>query len=53
MRHLTFDGSTDILVQTLIESISDKEELDKVRQYLDRKEEGMEKEYQDIRNSRV
>ena len=42
MRNLTFDGSTDILVQTLIESISDKEELDKVRQYLDRKEEGME-----------
>ncbi len=53
VRNLTFNGSTDILVQTLIESISDKEELDKVRQYLDRKEEGMEKEYQDIRNSRV
>ena len=43
VQNLTFDGSIDILAQTLVESISEKDELDKIRQYLNAKEEIIKK----------
>lgn len=39
VQNLTFDGSTDILAQTLIGSISQRNELEKIRQYINAKEE--------------
>lgn len=41
VRNLTFGGSTDILAQTLIETVSGEEELDMIRRYLDGKEKSI------------
>ena len=34
---MTFDNSTDIMAQTLINSLDDAEELDKIRDYLEKR----------------
>ena len=37
VKKLTFDNSTDIMAQTLINSLDDAEELDKIRDYLEKR----------------
>ena len=37
VKKLTFDNATDIMAQTLINSLEDAEELDKIRDYLEKR----------------